>query len=49
MIKRNFILGIVLVLLVGQNTWAQEKLITKANQKYREYSFSPAIDIYKKS
>ena len=48
MIKRNFILGIVLVFLVGQNTWAQEKLITKANQKYREYSFSPAIDIYKK-
>ncbi len=26
----------------------QEKLVTKANEKYAEYSFSPAIDIYKK-
>lgn len=48
MIKRNFIIIIVLAFLVGHTAWAQEKLITKANQKYREYSFSPAIDIYKK-
>ncbi|MGB5436272.1 MAG: OmpA family protein [Maribacter sp.] len=48
MIKRNLIIGIVLAFLVSHTTWAQEKLITKANQKYREYSFSPAIDIYKK-
>lgn len=27
---------------------AQERLITKGNQKYQEYSFSPAIDIYQK-
>lgn len=27
---------------------AQERLINKGNEKYEEYSFSPAIDIYKK-
>jgi len=26
----------------------QERLVIKANEKYEEYSFSPAIDIYKK-
>ena len=29
-------------------TIAQERLINKGNEKYEEYSFSPAIDIYKK-
>ena len=38
----------VLVFLMGTSCFAQEKLITKANEKYDEYSFSPAIDIYKK-
>ena len=33
---------------MGTSCFAQEKLITKANEKYDEYSFSPAIDIYKK-
>lgn len=33
---------------MGVSVFAQEKLITKANEKYDEYSFSPAIDIYKK-
>ena len=33
---------------MGVSGFAQEKLITKANEKYDEYSFSPAIDIYKK-
>ena len=28
--------------------FAQERLVTKANEKYEEYSFNPAIDIYKK-
>ena len=27
---------------------AQERLVSKGNEKYEEYSFSPAIDIYKK-
>ena len=48
MIKKNFLLVIVLAFLVGQSSWGQGKLLTKANQKYQEYSFSPAIDIYKK-
>ena len=28
--------------------YAQERLLKKADEKYEEYSFSPAIDIYKK-
>ena len=47
MIKKIHIL-FVLVFLMGVSGFAQEKLITKANEKYDEYSFSPAIDIYKK-
>ncbi|MBT2161795.1 OmpA family protein [Zobellia barbeyronii] len=47
MIKKIHIL-FVLVFLMGLSGFAQEKLITKANEKYDEYSFSPAIDIYKK-
>ncbi|WP_289061945.1 OmpA family protein [uncultured Zobellia sp.] len=47
MMKKIHILY-VLVFLMGTSCFAQEKLITKANEKYDEYSFSPAIDIYKK-
>ncbi len=47
MIKKIHIL-FVLVFFMGVSCFAQEKLITKANEKYDEYSFSPAIDIYKK-
>ncbi|CAM4185057.1 OmpA family protein [Zobellia roscoffensis] len=47
MIKKIHIL-FVLVFVMGVSGFAQEKLITKANEKYDEYSFSPAIDIYKK-
>ncbi len=47
MIKRIYIL-ILLGFLVGAKGFAQEKLIKKANDKYEAYSFSPAIDIYKK-
>ena len=47
MIKKILLL-FVLVFFIGQNGFAQEKLVTKANEKYEEYSFSPAIDIYKK-
>jgi len=46
MIKKLQVL-IVLVILWGSG-YAQDKLVTKANEKYEEYSFSPAIDIYKK-
>jgi len=37
---------LVLILLSFGETIAQEKLVTKANEKYNNYSFSPAIDIY---
>ncbi|WP_276165813.1 OmpA family protein [Zobellia alginiliquefaciens] len=47
MIKKIHIL-FILVFVMGESGFAQEKLITKANEKYDEYSFSPAIDIYKK-
>lgn len=41
---------ILLVLLLGFvfGTQAQDKRLGKANKEYTEYSFSPAIDIYKK-
>ncbi len=45
--KRVYIL-IILGFLMGTKGFAQEKLINKANEKYEAYSFSPAIDIYKK-
>ncbi|MBD1263205.1 OmpA family protein [Maribacter polysiphoniae] len=46
--KKNILLVMVLAFLVTQFTWGQEKLLNKANQRYQEYSFSPAIDIYKR-
>ncbi|MGB7393866.1 MAG: OmpA family protein [Pricia sp.] len=47
MLQREYIL-ILMVFLIGGIGFAQEKLLTKANEKYESYSFSPAIDIYKK-
>ncbi len=47
MIKRTYIL-VFITFLVGINGVAQVKLLDKANEKYEAYSFSPAIDIYKK-
>lgn len=47
MIKRIYIC-ILIAVLWGFKGLAQEKLITKANEKYEAFSFSPAIDIYKK-
>ena len=47
MINRIYIL-ILTIFLVGVKGVAQEKLLDKANEKYEAYSFSPAIDIYKK-
>ncbi len=34
--------------MFGVKSIAQERLVTKANAKYQDYSFSPAIDIYKR-
>ncbi len=47
MIYRIYIV-ILITFLVGIKGVAQEKLLNKANEKYEAYSFSPAIDIYKK-
>ncbi len=48
MVKKIFLFVIVMVFMVPHNTWGQERFLTKAERKYQEYSFSPAIDIYKK-
>ncbi|WP_077404727.1 OmpA family protein [Cellulophaga omnivescoria] len=47
MVKKIIVLLAILFFTVG-NTSAQEKLIEKANNKYKSYAFSPAIDIYTK-
>lgn len=38
----------VLLSVSGNLLFAQDRLINKADEKYRDYSFSPAIDIYKR-
>ncbi len=52
MIKKSRILLIFLFSLVATNVFAQvvkeDRLVTKANERYENYSFSPAIDIYKR-
>lgn len=45
--KIQLFVFIFLVFSLGK-TVAQERLVNKGNEKYEEYSFSPAIDIYKK-
>ncbi len=45
--KKILVLLAFIFALVG-NTYAQERLVNKANAKYQDYSFSPAIDIYEK-
>ncbi|WP_283771811.1 OmpA family protein [Cellulophaga sp. 20_2_10] len=47
MIKKFILLIVILLFTVG-HVKAQEKLVVKANEKYKSYSFSPAIDIYTK-
>jgi outer membrane protein OmpA-like peptidoglycan-associated protein/tetratricopeptide (TPR) repeat protein len=47
MTKRMLLTSIMAVLLLA-NIFAQERRLVKGNKKYEEYSFSPAIDIYKK-
>ncbi|NJB70644.1 outer membrane protein OmpA-like peptidoglycan-associated protein [Saonia flava] len=46
MTKKIFI--VVVTLIFSSSIIAQERLLNKANDKYEEYSFRPAIDIYKK-
>ncbi len=47
MMKRLQLILALIVLFSG-NSYAQERLVTKGNERYEEYSFSPAIDIYQR-
>ncbi|MGB5460195.1 MAG: OmpA family protein [Eudoraea sp.] len=47
MTKKILLTSILTVFLLAM-TFAQERRVVKGNKKYAEYSFSPAIDIYKK-
>ncbi len=47
MIKKLYLL-LIIGFLTGMKSFAQEKLLIRANEKYKAYSFMPAIDIYKK-
>lgn len=46
--RQNLKLILVVLLLLHGSAKAQERLIEKGNEKFEAYSFSPAIDIYKK-
>jgi outer membrane protein OmpA-like peptidoglycan-associated protein/tetratricopeptide (TPR) repeat protein len=48
MTKKAQILFILFTISAIGVTLAQEKLLNKGNEKYEEYSFRPAIDIYKR-
>jgi outer membrane protein OmpA-like peptidoglycan-associated protein len=48
MTKKAQILFILFTISALGVTLAQEKLLNKGNEKYEEYSFRPAIDIYKR-
>lgn len=45
---KNIVLFVSLFTAFVVNIRAQDKMLIKGNEKYEEYSFSPAIDIYKK-
>ena len=45
---RKIHLAVILIIVSIGTSLAQEKTLERANNKYAEYSFSPAIDIYKK-
>ncbi|NAS11821.1 OmpA family protein [Poritiphilus flavus] len=47
MMKRLQLL-LALIILISWSGNAQERLVTKGNERYEEYSFSPAIDIYQR-
>ena len=52
MTKKSLLPVFFIFSLVATNAWAQEvkegRLVVKANESYANYSFSPAIDIYKR-
>ncbi len=48
MIKKISLLLFIMFLSLGGQAIAQERLVNKANEQYQDYSFSPAIDIYKR-
>lgn len=52
MLKKSLLLVVFICSMVATNSVAQEakedRLVTKANESYDNYSFSPAIDIYKR-
>lgn len=48
MTKKGTILLIFLTLVFCGTVVSQDRLLIKANEKYEYYSFSPAIDIYKR-
>jgi len=48
MMKKAQILCFLFAITFLATVSGQERLVTKGNEKYEEYSFRPAIDIYKK-
>ncbi|MBT8298869.1 MAG: OmpA family protein [Maribacter sp.] len=47
MIKKTTLFTLF-IFFIGQFSYSQERLLTKGDEKYNEYSFTLAIDIYKK-
>ncbi|NNK76039.1 MAG: OmpA family protein [Maribacter sp.] len=47
MIKKTTLFTLF-IFFIGQFSYTQERLLTKGDEKYNEYSFTLAIDIYKK-
>jgi tetratricopeptide (TPR) repeat protein len=46
--NKRIVLLVTLLTFLTANTYAQERLLTKGNEKYQNYAFSPAIDIYQR-
>ncbi|MBT8185430.1 MAG: OmpA family protein, partial [Eudoraea sp.] len=46
--NRRILLLVIILFSFGADVVAQERIVTKGNIKYQNYSFSPAIDIYQK-
>lgn len=46
--KLRTLLILIPVFVAAGTIYAQERLVTKGDEKYQNYSFSPAIDIYQK-
>ncbi len=45
--KRILLFGLLVTSMIA-SSFAQERLVTKGNDRYQTYSFSPAIDIYQR-